>query len=121
LSSANGSAPSPFSPATEPARLPDPIAAAGEKGEGADPFAELKAYAKENLRKIEQSLVVVLCDFGGRLPIDDLRLKDGIDWDNATTGFKDAQTRLNKKLKRLKWRLIRESNMACLIQIKPKK
>lgn len=99
-----------------------PTPAAAEQGEGgtppADPFAELRQYACDNLKGIERAVIEALCDVGGKLLITALAVKNGIDWDNAVSGFTNAQRRLKRKLKKQGWKLARRENFACLVRIK---
>lgn len=87
-------------------------------GTVADPYAALRAFARNRLKGQERAVMEALCDAGGELPIADLALKDGLDWDNEFEGFKNAQKRLNPKLKRIGWTLARQNNAAKLNQIR---
>ncbi len=93
-------------------------ASGGGEGETpADQFGELRKFARDKLRKIEQAVVLALCDSEGSLPLADLAMKPNVEWDDAKSGFKNVQDRLNPKLKPLHWRLIRENNVARLSQM----
>jgi hypothetical protein len=87
----------------------------GEKP--ADPFAELRVFARTKLKGQERAVIEALCDAGGELPIADLAILDGVGWDDEFDGFKNAQKRLNPKLKRICWRLSRQNNAATLNRI----
>jgi hypothetical protein len=89
--------------------------AEGEKP--ADPFGDLRRFARTKLKGQERAVIEALCDAGGELPIADLAVKDEIDWNDEFDGFKNAQKRLNPKLKRICWRLSRQNNAATLNRI----
>ena len=88
-----------------------------EKPGADDPFADLRRFARTKLKGQERAVIEALCDAGGELPIADLAVKDGVDWNDEFDGFKNAQRRLNPKLKRICWRLSRQSNAATLDRI----
>ncbi len=85
-----------------------------EENNPADPFAELRGFAGSELKGQERAVVEALCAAGGVLPIPDLGVKTGVGWSDAFEGFKNAQKRLNKKLKRVRWTLARQDNAARL-------
>jgi hypothetical protein len=90
----------------------------GEKPKPADPFAELRTLARTKLKGQERAVIEALCDAGGELPIADLAILDGVGWDDPFNGFRNAQQRLKRKLKRLKWTLNRQRNAAKLNPMK---
>ena len=79
-----------------------------------DPFAELRTYAHSDLIGKERAVTEALCDADGKLPIVDLAVMKGVDWDDHIKGFETVQRGLNRKLKPFGWRLIRKNNSACL-------
>jgi len=81
-----------------------------------DAYAELRAFAHANLKGQERAVIEALCDAGGELPIADLAVKHGVDWDNPFQGYRNAQTRLKSRLKRCGWTLVRQSNAAWLMR-----
>jgi hypothetical protein len=80
-----------------------------------DPFAGLLEFARTKLKGQERAVIEALCDAGGELPIADLAVLDGVGWDDPFQGFKDAQRRLNPKLKPEGWRLERRNNAGFLV------
>jgi hypothetical protein len=88
-----------------------------EEAEGlpADPYADLRRFARADLKGQERAVIESLCDAGGELTIADLAVKDGVGWSDPFQGFKDAQRRLNPKLKPRGWRLERQNNAARLV------
>jgi hypothetical protein len=89
---------------------------AGEKPKPADdPYADLRDFARSRLKGQERAVIEALCDAGGELPIADLAVVDGVDWDDPFQGFKDAQRWLNLKLKQIGWRLERRNNAGFLV------
>jgi len=89
----------------------------GEKPGADDPFADLRRFARAQLKGQERAVIEALCDAGGELPIADLAVKDGVGWDDEFQGFKDAQRRLNPKLKPEGWRLERRNNAGFLVTL----
>jgi hypothetical protein len=83
-----------------------------------DPFAELREFARTKLKGQERAVIEALCDAGGELPIADLAVEDGVSWDDPVQGFKNAQRRLNRKLKLKGWRLERQNNAGFLKAVK---
>lgn len=79
-----------------------------------DPFADLKAFARTDLKGQERAVIDALCDASGELPIADLAVMGGVGWHDANKGFESAQRRLNPKLKKQGWKLKRQSNAAHL-------
>jgi hypothetical protein len=86
-----------------------------EEGTPPDPHAELRNFASKELKGKERAVIEALCDSKGDLPIADLAVKEGVDWDDPFQGFKDAQRRLNPKLKKLGCQLRRRNNAAILV------
>jgi hypothetical protein len=84
----------------------------------ADPFAGLRQFARNELKGQERAVIETLCDAGGELPITDLAVKEFVQWNEEFEGFKNAQKRLNPKLKRIGWTVARQSNAAKLIRIR---
>jgi hypothetical protein len=82
-----------------------------------DPFADLLEFACAKLKGQERAVIEALCDAGGELPIADLAVLGGIGWDDPFQGFKDAQRRLNPKLKPEGWRLQRRNNSGFLVTL----
>lgn len=93
-----------------------------KQGEGKtplpDPYAELRQFARTNLKGQERAVVDALCDAGGELLIADLAVAGGVGWDDPFSGFRNAQQRLNPKLKPLGWTLARQNNAAKLNPMK---
>jgi hypothetical protein len=87
----------------------------------ADPFADLRQFARDNLKGQERRVIEVLCDAGGELPIADLAAKDGVGWSDEFEGFNNAKKRLNRKLKKIGWTVARQSNAAKLNRIEGSK
>jgi hypothetical protein len=99
----------------------DEIAGQGEgerKGENADRWKALRDFAGCELKGQERAVIEALCDADGQLKTADLGVKGGVNWSDAKKQFKDAQRRLNPKLKALGWRLIRNNNAAVLTALK---
>jgi hypothetical protein len=100
--------------------LNSPVKMTDGKGEAgkppADPYADVRQFARTSLKGQERAVVEALCHAGGELPIADLTVREGICWNDAFQGFKDVQRRLNPKLKKLRppWRLHRHHNAAFL-------
>jgi hypothetical protein len=82
-----------------------------------DPYADLRDFARSRLKGQERAVIEALCDAGGELPIADLAVVDGVGWDDPFQGFKDAQRRLNPKLKPEGWRLERRNNAGFLVTL----
>jgi hypothetical protein len=82
----------------------------------ASPFADLRQFARAELKGQERAVIDALCDANGEMRIADLAVKDGVGWDNPFQGFRNAQQRLNRKLKPRRWRLARQNSAA---QLKP--
>lgn len=85
-----------------------------------DPFADLRQFAREELRGQQRAVVLALCDAKGELLIADLALKEDVGWEDPIDGFKGVQRNLNPKLKKRKpsrWRLERHNNAARLRQM----
>jgi hypothetical protein len=85
------------------------------------PHADLRDFARKNLKGKEQAVIEALCDANGERPIADLVIKAGlgwVGWDGQTKGFKNVQRRLNPKLKPEGWRLERRKNAATLLRLK---
>jgi hypothetical protein len=83
-----------------------------------DPFVGLLEFARTRLKGQERAVIEALCDAGGELPIADLAVEDGVSWDDPFQGFRNAQQRLNPKLKPLRWTLARQNNAAKLNPMK---
>lgn len=83
-----------------------------------DVHADLRQFARARLKGQERAVIEALCDTGGELPIADLVVKDGVSWDEPFQGFRNAQQRLNPKLKSLGWTLARQNNAAKLNPMK---
>jgi hypothetical protein len=69
------------------------------------------------LKGQERAVIEALCDAGGGLPIADLAVADGVGWYDPFQGFKDAQRRLNPKLRPEGWRLERRNNAGFLVTL----
>jgi hypothetical protein len=93
---------------------PPPTGVQRLEGEGLlpDPFADLRQFARAKLKGQERAVIEALCDAGGELPIAELAVLDGVGWDDPFNGFRNAQQRLNPKLKPLRWTLARQNNAA---------
>jgi hypothetical protein len=87
-------------------------------GDPPDKFAELLTFARDNLKGQERAVIEALCASNGELPIPDLAVKNGVNWEDAFKGFKNAQDRLNPKLKATGWKLTRLENKAKLTPMK---
>ena len=85
-----------------------------EGGTPADPYAELRAFARNRLRGQERAVLEALCDANGELSIVDLATKSGVNWTKAKEQFKDVRRRLNPKLNKRRWILNRVDNTAKL-------
>jgi len=83
-----------------------------------DPFADPRKFAHAELKGQERAVIEALCDAGGELPIADLAAVGGVGWDDPFNGFRNAQQRLNPKLKSLGWTLMRQNNAANLNPMK---
>lgn len=83
----------------------------------ADPFAELRQFARDELKGQERAVIEALCDAAGELPLTDLAVVNGVGWDDPFQGFKDAQRRLKPKLQRIGWTLDRQNNAGCLVNL----
>jgi len=104
----------------EPATPPG--AGTGQEAKSpADRFAQLRRFARSNLKGQERAVIEALCDAAGELPLADLAVTDGVGWDDPKTGFKSAQRRLNIKLSREGWNLTRHDNAAKLLAVKARK
>ena len=91
-----------------------------EENPPADTYADLRQFARA-LKGQERAVIEALCDAGGELPLGDLAVKDGVDWEDPKGQFKNAQDRLNDKLPAQGWRLIRHNNTAKLISVEARK
>lgn len=80
-----------------------------------DPYADLRRFARYELKGQERAVVDALCGEGGEVSIADLAVKEGVGWGDPFQGFKDARRRLNTKLKPQGWRLERRNNTAYLV------
>jgi hypothetical protein len=89
----------------------------GEELAASCAFADLLEFARTRLKGQERAVIEALCDAGGELPIADLAVLGGIGWDDPFQGFKDAQRRLNLKLKPEGWRLQRRNNSGFLVTL----
>lgn len=100
----------------------DDAPAGAERGEGgtapADPYTDLRNFARDKLKGQERAVIEALCDSHGELPIADLAVKDGVGWNEMSQGFKDVQRRLKPKLKKVGWELSRQDNAAKLKALK---
>ena len=85
-----------------------------EGGTPADPYAELRAFARDKLRGQERAVIEALCAAGGELSIADLAVKPGVNFSDSESGFKAVRRRLNPKLKKRRWILSRVDNTAKL-------
>jgi hypothetical protein len=85
----------------------------------ADPYADLRRFARVELKGQEKAVIEALCDAGGELLIAALAVKDGVGWEDAFKGFANVQQRLNPKLKSHRWTLVRQGNAAKLNSMKP--
>jgi hypothetical protein len=97
--------------------LPRPAGAGEVEGVNAvaDRYADIRQFARSNLKGQERAVVEALCDARGELPIPDLAVKDGVGWGDPFQGFKDVKRRLAPKLKRRGLRLERHDNSARLV------
>ncbi|MDW8244614.1 MAG: hypothetical protein RMJ88_15510 [Thermogemmata sp.] len=88
-----------------------------EPVESSDWFDELFRYACAKLKGQERTAIEVLCAAGGEMRIVDLATKEGIGWEDTFEGFKNLQKRLNPKLRKIGWRIVRRNNAALLIRL----
>lgn len=84
----------------------------------ADEFAALRQFACDELKGQERAVLEAVCESRGKLPIADLAVRKGVDWDDVFQGFKDAQRRLNPKLKQRMFTISRQDNCAVLKPVK---
>ncbi len=99
-------------PPADPPAPPDPEVSP-------QPLTVLRQWAGDNLIKAERAVIEALCDAGGEERIDVLGMMPGIQWDDATEGFKSARRRLDPKLQRINWRIFRHDNAAKLMNVPP--
>lgn len=86
-------------------------------GKPTDAFAALREFARSKLKGKERAVIEALCESNGmRFP--DLAIKDGVGWIDPDQGFKDAQKRLNPKLRKQGWRLSSVNKAATLEELK---
>jgi hypothetical protein len=99
-----------------PATIAPPTEMGGGEGGklAADPYADLRQFARDELKGQERAVIEALCDAGGTLRLADLAVKSGVNWTDAKEGFKNARDRLNGKLKNQGWVISRYDNQAKL-------
>jgi hypothetical protein len=79
----------------------------------ADPFVDLRRFARTELKGQERAVIEALCDANGELSLADVKAR--CDWqDPIESSWNSLRTRLNKKLGRLRWRLITRDRTARL-------
>jgi hypothetical protein len=83
-----------------------------------DAYTELRQFADDELPTLQRAVVMALCDAKGRLPLEDLALCKGVDWDDAVAGWKNVKRKLDPKLNKRKFKLYRKRNCAFLRPIK---
>jgi hypothetical protein len=69
------------------------------------PYDLLMHFARTELVGKERAVIEALCEAGGRILKSSLGVKQGVDWDDADEGFRNAQRRLNPKIQPLGYRL----------------
>ncbi len=79
-----------------------------------DPFADLRAFARRKLKGQELTTVEALCNAGGELPLADLALVEGIEWQDPILGFANVSRRLKPKLNKVGFLVFRQNNTARL-------
>lgn len=89
-------------------------------GLAADERDELKRFAQDT-KGVERKVIQTLIDAGGRLRISDFPVKLNESWPRYMDMFKNTQRRLNKKLRKLSWRVCRHDNTAHLRKLKAPK
>jgi len=84
----------------------------------ADPFADLRNYARTKLKGQERAVVEALCDAGGELPLADV--KTLCDWqDPIESAWNSLRMRLNHKLESHGWKLKTQGRTARLTKLDP--
>lgn len=83
----------------------------------ADPYVDLRRFARDKLKGQERAVIEALCEAGGEITIANLAISHGVDWNDPMQGFKDVQRRLKKKLKSEGWQLQRQDNSGRLVNI----
>ena len=83
-----------------------------------DPFADVRAFANDELTGKERRVVLALADAGGVLPLSELAVADGVDWNwPAVNAWNSLRHRVNAKLDGAGWVLGRRDNAARLERV----
>jgi len=86
---------------------------AGERPGADDPFADLRRFARAQLKGQERTLIEALCDAGGELPLADVKAM--FDWqDPIESAWNSLRIRLNKKLEPHGWKVKTQGRAARL-------
>lgn len=79
----------------------------------ADPYAALRAFARNRLKGQERAVIEALCDAGGELSLSDI--KTLCDWqDPIESAWNSLRMRLNKKLESHGWKVRTHGRAAIL-------
>jgi hypothetical protein len=105
---------SPTGSVTSPAPNQNPRS----EGETAGPYAELLRFARAELKGKERAVIEAVCWAGGTLPLPKLAKAEGVDWIDWQTAFQSLQVRLNPKLRKVGWRIVRQNNAAHLVKLR---
>jgi len=109
-------------PIAIPADAPPPPTERGEGGTPpADPYAAIRQFARTNLKGQERAVIEAICDTGGELPLADLTVTAGVEWECPKKGFEGVQRRLKDRLRRHGWTLIRHDSVVKLLTVSPRK
>lgn len=102
-----------------PANSPAVETKSGEGEPPTDPYEDLRKLAHDNMKGIQRAVIKALCEAGGELSIAELSIQDGIEWLDATEGFRNAKREILKKLKKYhsEWTLRQHGHCARLVRV----
>lgn len=84
----------------------------------ADPFAELRQFARTELKGQERAVIEALCDAAGELPLTDVKAL--CNWqDPIESAWNSLRMRTNKKLELQGWKVITRGRSARLTKPDP--
>lgn len=89
-------------------------------------IAELREWSDKNLSGKQRIAAMLMCDGGGKYPIADMAVADGIKWncESIGDGFRGIRRALNEQFRPLGWSVIQRDRCATLVNrptAKPKK
>lgn len=112
-------APTPASPKTaNPVQQSDPATPSVEKNDAADsPYSELREYAETNLKGIQQRVLILVIEAGGKLTISHIAGDPAVAWQAPfKKAWQGTQGALNRKMRRMGWKLSCRDQTAILKQ-----